>query len=215
MANRRNEGPSDPRRGMSTRGGRCPTCGVEQHGRPTGSHGLDGFERGYNQGGYDAASYEEGSAPQSYDRLRILTEGYRGFSDEDTGYENREGWGSEQGYRGEGPGVPTEQPMRRATRPTSLGRAPRGYTRSDERIREDICERLIDSPYDASDVGIQVKDGEVTLDGTVTDRDDRRAIEDLAAAERGVFDVHNRIRVVPRDRRLGDPDLRREADLHS
>jgi hypothetical protein len=192
MANQRYEEQPRSQGHTGPSGGRCEACGAELRGRPAGSYGLDGFERGYNQGGFDSANYEEGYTPRSYDRMLSITEGYRGYSDEDTGYENLEGWGSEQGYRGAGPTVPTEQRVPR--RPS--GKAPRGYQRSDERIREDICERLIDSPYDASEVDVQVKDGEVTLEGTVHDRDDRRAIEDLAAAVRGVFDVHNRIRVL-------------------
>lgn len=81
----------------------------------------------------------------------------------------------------------------------ALGKAPRGYVRSDERIREAICERLIDSPYDASDVEVVVKDREVTLTGTVTSREERRAIEELAAASRDVHDVFNRTRVAVAD----------------
>jgi hypothetical protein len=76
-----------------------------------------------------------------------------------------------------------------------LGKAPKGYTRSDDRIREDICERLMTSPYDASDVEITVSRGEVTLTGTVPSRADKWGIEDVADTILGVHDVHNQIRV--------------------
>jgi hypothetical protein len=73
---------------------------------------------------------------------------------------------------------------------------PKGYTRSDERIREDISERLMmaDS-IDSSEVTVSVKEGHVTLEGTVPTRSMKHAIEDLADYTAGVQDVDNRIRV--------------------
>ncbi|HEX8705993.1 MAG TPA: BON domain-containing protein [Myxococcaceae bacterium] len=81
-------------------------------------------------------------------------------------------------------------------RPQSQGKAPKGYTRSDARIREDVCERLMYSPYDASDVEVNVTHGEVTLSGVVHTRADKWGIEDVAEAVLGVRDVHNQIRLV-------------------
>jgi osmotically-inducible protein OsmY len=76
------------------------------------------------------------------------------------------------------------------------GRGPRGYQRSDERIREDICERMCENgALDASDIEVRVSNAEVTLMGTVRDRDDKRLAEDLADQVSGVRDVHNEIRV--------------------
>lgn len=61
------------------------------------------------------------------------------------------------------------------------GRGPRGYTRSDERIREDVCDRLCDDPFvDASDMEVNVNNGEVTLTGTIESRDDKRRAEGIA-----------------------------------
>jgi hypothetical protein len=75
-------------------------------------------------------------------------------------------------------------------------RGPKGYQRSDERIREDICERLIRSEHiDSSEVTIEVSGGNVTLEGTVPDRRMKHAIEDMAEATFGVNDVENRVRV--------------------
>jgi osmotically-inducible protein OsmY len=77
-----------------------------------------------------------------------------------------------------------------------VGRGPRGYRRSDERIRDDVCERLWDEGMvDASDVDVSVENGEVTLDGTVNSRFEKRLAENTAEAARGVTDVHNRLRV--------------------
>jgi osmotically-inducible protein OsmY len=76
------------------------------------------------------------------------------------------------------------------------GKPPKGYRRSDERIREDVCDLLMRRPeIDASDVDVQVKDGEVTLTGTVTERHMKRVIEDIAEDVLGVDDVHNQIKV--------------------
>ena len=77
------------------------------------------------------------------------------------------------------------------------GRGPRGWRRSDDRLLEDVSEALTRDPHvDASEIEVQVKDGEVTLSGTVTDRAQKRAAEDCVDRLEGVRDVHNRIRVV-------------------
>ena len=75
------------------------------------------------------------------------------------------------------------------------GRGPRSQP-SDTRLREIICERLTDdSNVDASDIDVQVQAAEVTLSGTVTDRMQKRATEDLVADVAGVAEVHNLIAV--------------------
>lgn len=76
------------------------------------------------------------------------------------------------------------------------GKAPRGYTRSDTRIHEEVCERLMYSPYDVSEVEVTVSQGEVTLAGVVHTRADKWGIEDIAEAVLGVREVHNRIRLL-------------------
>lgn len=85
-------------------------------------------------------------------------------------------------------------------------RAPRGYQRTDERIREDICERLMADPYfDVGDVSVEVHNGLVILDGSVSERTMRFALESVAAACMGVKDVDNRVRVTGAD---NDPKTR-------
>jgi osmotically-inducible protein OsmY/sporulation protein YlmC with PRC-barrel domain len=70
------------------------------------------------------------------------------------------------------------------------GRGPRGYKRSDDRIREDVNDRLSDHPLlDASGIDVTVNNGVVTLSGTVNDRSDKRRAEDLALMVPGVADV--------------------------
>ena len=76
------------------------------------------------------------------------------------------------------------------------GKGPKNYSRSDERIKEDINDRLSDDPFvDASDIDVTVSNGEVTLSGTVDHRSTKRRAEDLADAVSGVKNVENRLRV--------------------
>lgn len=76
-----------------------------------------------------------------------------------------------------------------------MGRGPKGYRRSDERIREDVCDRLMQSWMNAENVDVHVRDCEVTLLGTVDSREEKRAIEDVAEGVLGVREVHNQLRV--------------------
>jgi hypothetical protein len=76
------------------------------------------------------------------------------------------------------------------------GRGPRGYRRGDDRIREDVCDRLCDHPgIDAGEVDVSIRDGEVTLQGSVSDRWMKRMAEDVAEGVQGVRQVHNHLRV--------------------
>ncbi len=76
------------------------------------------------------------------------------------------------------------------------GRGPKGYRRADELLKEIICEQLTDDPFiDASDVSVDVEKSEVTLRGTVRDRRQKYAIEDLIADVSGVNEIHNYLSV--------------------
>ena len=76
------------------------------------------------------------------------------------------------------------------------GRGPRDYRRSDQRIFEDLCNWLAADPrLDARQISVQVRDGDVTLEGRVADRRARRLAEDIAVNVSGVRDVFNHLRV--------------------
>jgi hypothetical protein len=76
------------------------------------------------------------------------------------------------------------------------GVGPRNYTRSDERIREDLNERLTEAyDLDAGGITVEVVDGVATLGGSVPQRWMKPRAEDLVDACIGVHDVHNRILV--------------------
>ena len=75
-------------------------------------------------------------------------------------------------------------------------RGPKGWQRSDDRIRDDVCERLAaEHGIDPSDVEVAVSGGTVTLTGTVPDRGMKYRIEDIVDGCSGVRDVENRLRV--------------------
>jgi osmotically-inducible protein OsmY len=76
------------------------------------------------------------------------------------------------------------------------GRGPKGYTRSDERIREDVCDRLTDDAVvDASEIEVLVSAAEVTLNGSVGSRAEKRRAEDCVESVMGVGHVQNNLRV--------------------
>jgi len=80
------------------------------------------------------------------------------------------------------------------------GRGPSNYTRSDERIRDDANDHLThDHHVDASHITVSVKDGELTLDGTVDSRDAKRRAEDCVDHISGVKHVQNNLRVQDRN----------------
>lgn len=81
------------------------------------------------------------------------------------------------------------------------GVGPKNYHRSDERIYEEICEILtLDPDIDASGIEVEVKDGEVTLQGLVETKTLRGYAEDAVEHVHGVKAVHNLIRVPEHNR---------------
>jgi len=77
-----------------------------------------------------------------------------------------------------------------------MRRGPKGYERSDERLKEDISERLYATEHiDSSEVTIQVSSGVVTLEGSVHDRHSKFMIEDMVDSVPGVKEVDNKLRI--------------------
>ncbi len=94
------------------------------------------------------------------------------------------------------PGSSSSLPMQ--GRGQFAGQGPKGYRRSDDRILEDVSERLTQHPdVDARDIEVRVQNGEVTLSGSVTQRHCKRLAEDISENVFGVKDVRNEIRVLP------------------
>lgn len=148
-----------------------------------------GYGRGedYRRGAYTAGSYGAGTygvaprreygegSPGAYDARRD-----RGFF-ERAGDEVASWFGDEDAAR------------RREI--DHRGRGPSNYTRSDARILEDACDRLTeDWGVDARNVQVTVENGEVTLDGTVENRRQKRRAEDVVHDISGVGHVQNNLR---------------------
>lgn len=123
---------------------------------------------GMGHGHYAEPGYLGGERPAPY-----------GPSERDRGGERE--WSAREGWRVPGPHV---------------GRGPRGYQRSDERIQDELHERLTaHGLIDATDVECRVVNGEVTLVGFVDSRAAKRAAEDLAEDIHGVRQVRNELRI--------------------
>ena len=126
------------------------------------------------------------------------------------------GWyGEDAARRGEsvpGPyGQPAESPSFRPSRSAGYAddyraadRGPSDYVRADERIHEDVNERLANDGWlDASDIRVKVHKGEVTLGGLVGSRLDKRRAEAISDAVFGVKHTQNNLRV--RDSSMAKP----------
>lgn len=102
-------------------------------------------------------------------------------------------------FRGEGPAEARRQEDDDRTIDRGhRGRGPKGYQRTDERITEDVSDRLTEDPWlDATDIEVAVKDGEVTLSGHVDNREAKHRAERLVEDLSGVRHVQNNLRVDP------------------
>lgn len=103
-----------------------------------------------------------------------------------------------RGHEGGGPGgqrFSGQTPSGQPGKGRFYGRTPQGYTRSDERIREDVCDRLSHGHIDPSDITVKVEQGVVTLEGFIGSRSDKFHAEEVADGVMGVKDVENRLRV--------------------
>ena len=76
------------------------------------------------------------------------------------------------------------------------GIGPKGWKRTDERIKEDVCLALERSTeVDASGLEVNVEDGCVTLKGDIKSVGMRRVAEDLVESVPGVVDVFSQLRI--------------------
>lgn len=159
-------------------------------GTASGGTGGYDYERGYGDGGRQR--YQEGRFGMPRDRGERWEQRGREAGHETGDFFRRAGdrvasWFGgggehEQDYRGE----------RRDFR----GKGPKGYKRNDERISDEVHERLTDDPWvDASNISINVSNGEVTLTGTVENREAKHRAERVIEDCSGVHHVQNNLRV--------------------
>jgi osmotically-inducible protein OsmY len=88
-------------------------------------------------------------------------------------------------------------------------RGPKGYSRSDDRIEDEVCERVARSGVESDDIEVKVEHREVTLTGTVGSREEKWWLESLVDDVFGVEEVHNRLRV---QRDLGERSAAERSD---
>jgi osmotically-inducible protein OsmY len=190
----------------------------EQQQGGYGGYGQGGYGQGYGQGGYGQAGYGQGGSRQGY---REGGYGLGGSYGQGWGQQMGPGGyiqglgqgGYGQGGYGRSGFVPEQEygygltDYERGFAPRGFsyssvtvgrfaGRGPKGYRRSDDRIREEVNEELTRHPeIDASEIEVEVQKGEVTLTGKVEDRHQKRLAEDITERCLGVNDVHNQLKV--------------------
>jgi hypothetical protein len=157
-------------------------------------------DRAYHDRFRDAQYRDRDAAANDYYRAaREQRDDYLRWSAQHMGV-----WGDQSRHYGEENTPPSLRRERggywrqyEGNRPQFGGRGPKGYQRSDDRIREELCDRMTDDSWlDASEIEVDVRHGEVVLNGSVTSREQKRRAEDIADRIGGVRDVTNQLRVL-------------------
>ncbi len=144
--------------------------------------GRDTAADGYNRGEGEPARRDNEPAGMARGRARSAGSGNRTY-------------GEVYSYGELRPGERSWADLRASSTPSFRGRGPKGYTRSDERVLEAICACLTDDPrIDASDISVQVSDGDASLTGSVADKRTKWLVEDIVESVSGVKRVDNRLR---------------------
>ena len=174
-----------------------------------------GYGRGdaYTGGGYSGGSYGAGTygaAP----RREYGCGGYAGG-----GGRSSSGSGDRGFFERAGDEVASwfgDEDAARRREMDHRGRGPANYKRSDERLLEDACDRLTeDWGVDASNIQVTVQNGEVTLDGTVESRSQKRRAEDCVHDISGVKHVQNNLRITENRGSLTDNNRSDQTDWSS
>jgi len=175
-------------------------------GQSVGRHGQPGREHGslvgpnYRMGSLSHAGQGiQGHGAQGYGQHGSSGQGYGGGSGQ--GFRDGGSWRGDGG-RASGGGQPAFRADTEvmgggaSAQPGYRGVGPSSYQRSDERLEDEIHERLTEAQdIDASDITVRCKDGIATVEGTVEERRLKYRIEDLIEQVRGVRDVENRLRI--------------------
>lgn len=177
--------------------GRPSARGADYSGRGvTGGYGQNGSDPGRRVSAYGDRVYRSGGGGggRAEDYLGGRAPG--GYGRTAPGYDARYGGSPPQAY------------------PSGLGYrglGPKGYTRSDPRINEDVHDQLTEDDHiDASGISVAVQDGEVTLSGSVRDRRDKHHAEAIVEHIAGVKHVQNNLRVGASNAALGENTVLRD-----
>jgi len=166
-----------------------------------GSYG-DQDQRRYNQIGHNGRYAQSNhSYPGGRSGGAGGYDNYRGTESAPIGFGRSYEGGQRLGAEGRGRTSGAESDLNRGNPSRGgggfAGPGPKGYSRTDDRIREDVCERLSqDDEVDASEIEVKVSAGEVTLEGSVNTRSMKHQAEDIAESVSGVRDVSNNLKVV-------------------
>ena len=186
-------GPRDEEFESGRLRGRSSVGGAERSGMEDYNRAVGGYGQGYYGGfGREGRMFGQSTGRDDIDYGGKWVDEYsRGSYEGDY-----EGYGSEYGSLQSYDEGGSRQATRGTQRGRFTGRGPRGYRRSDERIREEVNDRLTDhGDIDASEIEVNVMDGDVVLEGFVDDRRTKRLAEDVAESVSGVRDVINHLRV--------------------
>lgn len=153
-----------------------------------GTGGYD-YERGYGDGGRDMGSERGGDLEdRAHDAGEFFRRTGRRISN---WFSDVAGEGSEDRNLG-------EDRRRYEEFRGARGRGPKGYQRSDERINDEVHQRLTDDHWlDATEINCTVANGEVTLTGTVESREAKHRAERIVEDLSGVKHVQNNLRIQP------------------
>jgi len=94
------------------------------------------------------------------------------------------------------------------------GYGPKNYKRSDDRIYEEVCDKLMrHRGVDATHIGVKVSDGVVFLSGKVESRKMKRLAEEIVEILPGVQDVRNELSIFSGQSSEGGPESPTKKDL--
>lgn len=171
--------------GRSGRPNPDPVPPMQGHGRSRGDYGDHGD---YGSRGYRDDDDARGYGGRGYEARR----GGRSRHDRDRGFFDKAGDEVSSWFG--------DDDAERRREMDHRGRGPSNYKRSDERLMEDACERLTHDPrVDARQIKVTAKDNEITLDGHVSSRFQKREAEDSVHEISGVKHVQNNLRIADRD----------------
>lgn len=215
----------DPRNSSNYRGDRepwqdpAPSYGYQGEGtrqggtretrEPVRSRSADPGQSSYGGFSNENPSYQRQQVYEGQGRGRAYGDRDRAYGGREQAYDGPTSFGDDEGgYYGDRPAWREESMSFETAERGGYNRGPtawrdrasrrtdpKGYIRSDDRIRENVCEALAHSGLDVSDVSVAVLDGHVVLEGTVPNRRTKHHVEDCTVECAGVNDVENRIRV--------------------
>ncbi|HMI94074.1 MAG TPA: BON domain-containing protein [Polyangiales bacterium] len=224
-------GRPEPERGSAYGYGQADERNGQYGGEPSRRYAQQNRDFGYgNRFGRDEPQEEEsnrrgGFGSGAYGRRSSFgggayEGGYRGSSGQYGGYER-----GNQGYEGSaygggfGGGMSLDEgrfgtrPSYGQSQPRRSGNAPKGYKRSDDRIREDVCDRLSERwDVESGAIEVSVSNGEVTLSGSVPERGMKFRAESISDGVSGVSEVHNQLRVAAQQSRQGQGQSHGQAE---